>query len=83
MVAPDILANAGGVIVSYFEWVQNLQNFYWEEAETNERLAAILRRAFQGVWDNAKKHDVSLRTSAFMLGLERIVEVIRLRGVFP
>lgn len=83
VVAPDILANAGGVIVSYFEWVQNLQNFYWEEAETNERLAAILRRAFQGVWDNAKKHDVSLRTSAFMLGLERIVEVIRLRGVFP
>ncbi len=83
MVAPDILANAGGVIVSYFEWVQNLQNFYWGEEETNERLAAILRRAFQGVWDHAQKHDVSLRTSAFMLGLERIVEAIRLRGIFP
>lgn len=83
VVVPDILANAGGVIVSYFEWVQNLQNFYWEEEETNARLAAVLRRAFQGVWDNAEKHDVSLRTSAFMLGLERIVEAIRLRGVFP
>ncbi|MBC7220848.1 Glu/Leu/Phe/Val dehydrogenase [Candidatus Bipolaricaulota bacterium] len=83
VVAPDILANAGGVVVSYFEWVQNLQNFYWEEAETNERLAVILRRAFQSVWDNAKKHDVSLRTAAFMMGLERVVEAIRLRGVFP
>lgn len=83
VVVPDILANAGGVIVSYFEWVQNLQNFYWDEEETNGRLAAILRRAFGGVWDNADRHGVSLRTSAFMLGLERIVEAIRLRGVFP
>ncbi|MBC7169729.1 Glu/Leu/Phe/Val dehydrogenase, partial [Candidatus Bipolaricaulota bacterium] len=83
IVAPDILANAGGVVVSYFEWVQNLQNFYWEEEETNERLAVILRRAFQSVWDNAKTHNVSLRTAAFMIGLERVVEAIRLRGVFP
>ncbi len=83
VVAPDILANAGGVIVSYFEWVQNLQNFYWDEEETHERLASLLRRAFRGVWDHAQKHGVSLRTSAFMLGLERIVEAIRLRGIFP
>ncbi|GAB4306874.1 MAG: Glu/Leu/Phe/Val dehydrogenase [Candidatus Bipolaricaulota bacterium] len=83
IVVPDILANAGGVVVSYFEWVQNLQHFYWEEAETNERLAVILRRAFQSVWDNAKTHNVSLRTAAFMIGLERVVEAIRLRGVFP
>ncbi len=83
VVVPDILANAGGVVVSYFEWVQNLQNFYWEEAETNDHLASIMRRAFQGVWDYAKSHEVSLRTSAFMMGLERVVQAIRLRGVFP
>lgn len=83
VVVPDILANAGGVVVSYFEWVQNLQNFYWEEGETNDRLSRIMRRAFQAVWDYARERKVSLRTAAFMLGLERVVQAIRLRGIFP
>jgi glutamate dehydrogenase (NAD(P)+) len=83
VVVPDILANAGGVVVSYFEWVQNLQYFYWDEAETNTRLAQIMRRAFQDVWTMAQEKKVSLRIAAQMLALSRVAEAIRLRGIFP
>jgi glutamate dehydrogenase (NAD(P)+) len=83
IVVPDILANAGGVVVSYFEWVQNLQYFYWDEAETNARLAQIMRRAFQDVWTMAQEKKVSLRIAAQMLALSRVAEAIRLRGIFP
>ena len=83
IVVPDILANAGGVVVSYFEWVQNLQYFYWDEAETNTRLAQIMRRAFQDVWTMAQEKRVSLRIAAQMLALSRVAEAIRLRGIFP
>ncbi len=83
IVVPDILANAGGVAVSYFEWVQNLQYFYWDEAETNARLARLLRRAFQDVWDIAQENKVNLRIAAQMLALSRVAEAIRLRGIFP
>jgi glutamate dehydrogenase/leucine dehydrogenase len=83
IVVPDILANAGGVVVSYFEWVQNLQYFYWDEAETNTRLAQIMRRAFQDVWTMAQEKKVSLRIAAQMLALSRVAEAIRLRGIFP
>lgn len=83
IVVPDILANAGGVVVSYFEWVQNLQYFYWDETETNVKLAQIMRRAFNDVWTLAQEKKVSLRIAAQILALSRVAEAIRLRGIFP
>ncbi len=80
---PDILANAGGVTVSYFEWVQDLQNFFWEEDAVNKRLEKIMKRAFHEVYDISKKHKVQMRTAAFMLGVGRVAEATRLRGLFP
>jgi glutamate dehydrogenase (NAD(P)+) len=78
---PDILANAGGVIVSYFEWVQNLQQFSWEKHHINQELEKILRSAYDAVRSKAKKEKVSLRTSAFMIAVERVDLAERLRGV--
>jgi len=83
VVVPDILANAGGVVCSYFEWVQNLQSFPWEEAETKERLGRILQRALGEVWTLAEQRNVSLRLAAFILGVERVAAAIQLRGIFP
>jgi len=83
LVVPDILANAGGVICSYFEWVQNLQNFYWSEEEVNSRLDNIMTHNFAEVWDFAHEKDLSLRTGAYILGVKRVVDAIKLRGIFP
>ncbi len=80
---PDILANAGGVVVSYFEWVQNLQELLWTEAEISERLKRILTRAFQEVLAISRKRRVDLRTAALMLGIGRVAEAVKLRGIFP
>jgi glutamate dehydrogenase (NAD(P)+) len=80
---PDILANAGGVIVSYFEWVQNLQELLWTEAEISERLTRILSRSFQEVLDISERERVTMRTAALMLGIGRVAEATRLRGIFP
>jgi len=82
-IVPDILANAGGVVCSYFEWVQNIQCFPWEEKETNQRLGRILQRALREVWTLAEERDISLRLAAFILGVERVATAIQLRGVFP
>jgi glutamate dehydrogenase (NAD(P)+) len=82
-VVPDILANAGGVTVSYFEWVQDLQNFFWTEDEVNARLGAVMRRAFDQVAATAEEHQVGLRTAALMRGIRRIAEAKRRRGIFP
>ena len=82
-VLPDILANAGGVTVSYFEWVQDLQNFFWEEDEINKKLEKIIKHAFHEVHDISKKHKVQMRTAAFMLAVGRVAEATQVRGIFP
>jgi len=82
LVVPDILANAGGVVCSYFEWVQNIQCFAWEEKETNQRLGRIMQRALTEVWDLSHERQISLRLAAFVLGVERVAQAIKLRGIF-
>jgi glutamate dehydrogenase (NAD(P)+) len=82
-VVPDILANAGGVTVSYFEWVQGLQHFFWSEQDVNSRLISLMQRAFQDVLGVASARGVSLRRAALIRGIERIKEAKRRRGVFP
>ena len=81
-VLPDILANAGGVTVSYFEWVQDRQGFFWNEALVNERLEEIMVNSFAAVVGYAEKHDVHNRTAAYMLALDRVASCIRLRGIY-
>jgi glutamate dehydrogenase (NAD(P)+) len=79
-VIPDVLANAGGVIVSYFEWVQNLQHFRWEEDEINDRLGRIMRKAYRAVHERADADGVPLRVAAYEIGIERVVEAAHTRG---
>ncbi len=83
IVVPDILSNAGGVIVSYFEWVQDLQFYFWEEAEVNERLQRALVRAYREVARLATEREVTLREAAMILGVGRVVEATTLRGIYP
>ncbi|WP_090951344.1 Glu/Leu/Phe/Val family dehydrogenase [Parageobacillus thermantarcticus] len=80
VVIPDILANAGGVTVSYFEWVQNLMNYYWSEEEVNKKLADIMVQSFHAVYEAAKEHETDLRTAAYIISLKRITEAMKARG---
>jgi glutamate dehydrogenase (NAD(P)+) len=82
-VVPDILANAGGVVVSYFEWVQDLQSFFWEEKEVNSRLERIMVNAFNEVASTADERIVRLRQAAYIVALKRVVDAMKMRGIYP
>jgi glutamate dehydrogenase (NAD(P)+) len=83
LVVPDVIANAGGVTVSYFEWVQDFSSFFWSEDEINARLVKIMRDAFAHIWLTAQAHQVSLRTATFIVACTRILQARALRGLYP
>jgi glutamate dehydrogenase (NAD(P)+) len=83
LVVPDVIANAGGVTVSYFEWVQDFSSFFWSEDEINARLMRIMREAFAAIWQVRDEHQVSLRTATFIVACTRILHARELRGLYP
>jgi glutamate dehydrogenase (NAD(P)+) len=82
-VVPDVIANAGGVTVSYFEWVQDFSSFFWTEDEINVRLDKILIGAFKGIWETSEQHRIPLRTAAFTVACTRVLQAREERGLYP
>jgi glutamate dehydrogenase (NAD(P)+) len=83
LVLPDVLANAGGVVVSYFEWVQGLQEYFWKEDEVNARLNSIVTRAFDETWQMFEERKTSMRMAAYGLAVQRVAEATITRGLYP
>jgi len=83
LVVPDVIANAGGVTVSYFEWVQDFSSFFWSEDDINARLVRLMTDAFEAVWQVAQELKVSLRTATFIIACKRILHARELRGLYP
>jgi glutamate dehydrogenase (NAD(P)+) len=83
LVVPDVICNAGGVTVSYFEWVQDFSSFFWDEDEINARLDRIMMNAFNGIWAKADQHKISLRTATYAVACERILMARQERGLYP
>ena len=83
MILPDVLANAGGVVVSYFEWVQGLQEYFWKEVEVNAKLNDIVSRAFDETWETAQKRNLPMRVVAYGLAVQRVAEATITRGIYP
>jgi glutamate dehydrogenase (NAD(P)+) len=83
LILPDVLANAGGVIVSYFEWVQGLQEYFWKETEVNAKLNDIMSRAFEETWETAGQREMPMRVAAYGLAVRRVAEATITRGIYP
>ena len=83
LVLPDVLANAGGVVVSYFEWVQGLQEYFWKEYEVNAKLNDIVVRAFEETWSTRDRFATSMRMAAYGLAVQRVAEATTIRGLYP
>jgi len=82
-VVPDVLANAGGVTVSYFEWIQDRQGLFWDLDEVNKQLETILKRAFDAIRDLKKEKNISYRLAAYLIAVQRVAKAVELRGIYP